>query len=1048
MTTRHSRGISTEDQAIDIPKEPGGPPGGSRNGGCGERPGGRPQPDPYPIAVIGIGCRLPGASGPAEFWREVREGADHVTSIPADRFDARAFQNSVDEDGRPLLTSPFGGFLDGVEEFDAEFFRISPYEAARMDPQQRLFLETAWEAVEDAGLAPGDLAGTRTGVYTAHIAQSHWDKLHQAGVWDVHAMTGSKIHGNMPARLAHVLDLHGPTVAVDATCSSSLLAVHLACQALRLGDIDAAVVGGVNLIGGPEDSVIMSHGSLLSPSGRCRFGDAEADGFVRGEAVAVVILKPLDLALTDGDRVYSVILGSAATNDGASDGRFLTPSTRGQQETLRAAYRAAGVSPLDVDYVEAHGVGTQAGDHAELTALAAVLGTGRAADRPLLVGSAKTNFGHAETASGLVGLIKAALALHHREIPATLHLKRLNPQVDWVGGGLIPVLRRTPWPRSARPGLAGVSAFGISGSNVHVVMSGQEHQAPIKPSAEHAEPPHAYLLPFSARSAEALSAVAEGYAEQARTADTGQLVSGLCYSAGTRRAHHRFRGAVVAASADSLAERLLRTRASGEPAAPTLGSPRIVYVFPGLGAQWTGMARDLLAQCPPFARALRRCDAAVRAEAGWSVLELLASDDPLTDVGLAQPAVWAVECALAEVWTRWGVVPDAAIGHSMGEVAAATVAGALSLPEAAAVICRRSVLIQRAAGRGAMTAVGLPLAHAARLAERSEGRIQVAVCNSPTSTVLAGDAQALRQIELELEDSDVFCRRLRVDAAAHSRAMDPLLDELTDQLTGLHPAEGRFPISSTVYDREVLGAEFDAGYWADNLRRPVRFDDAVRRVLEQPGPVLFIEMTPHPLLSHDLRECIDHANAEAEVVTSLRRGEPGLAGLLTALGRAYVHGAEPDWAAVTGRAPFLAPPRYPWQRRPFRAEDATPNVPASLLPGGRRPEGPGQRHATAPQPPTAVPLHLVPEPGSALSESDLALRLREVAASVLAADPEQLDPNVPVSTLGLDSLLAIELARRFRRRLGLVLPLRTLLRGGTLNELAAQAQPADALPAA
>ena len=1036
MTSWHNHVNSTENQSPDDTQGPGEPPGADPGG----RPG-RRTPEPYPIAVIGIGCRLPGASGPDAFWREVLDGGDHITAIPLERFDARAFQHSDREDGRPLLTSPFGGFLNGIEEFDAEFFSISPYEATRMDPQQRLFLETAWEAVEDAGLAPRDLAGSRTGVYTAHLSHSYWDRLHQAGVWDVHAMTGAMVHGGMPSRLAHVLDLHGPTASIDATCASSLLAVHLACQALRLGEIDAAVVGGVNLITAPEDSVMLSQGSMLSPTGRCRFCDTEADGIVRGEAVAAVILKPLERAVADGDRVYSVILGSATTNDGASGGQFLTPNVQGQQEALRAAYLAAGVSPREVDYVEAHGVGTPAGDYAELTALAGVLGAGREPDRPLLVGSAKTNFGHGEPASGLVGLIKASLSLYHRQIPATLHVKQLNPRIDWDRAGLRPVLGNTPWPESERPGLAGVSSFGITGANVHVVMSAAEYAPEALVEGGPGQTPAAHVLPFSARGAAALSAVAEGYAEQLRSADTEEYAARICYSAGARRAHHRFRGAVVGANADELAERLLRFRERADAAAPPPGAPTIAYVFPGIGAQWTGMGRELLAQCPAFARALRRYDEAVRAEAGWSVIELLASDDPLPDVGLAQPAVWAVECALADVWTHWGVTPDLAIGHSMGEVAAATISGALDLAAAAAVICRRSALMRRAAG-GAMIAVGLPAAHAERLAERSLGRVEVAVRNSPTSTVLAGDAWALEQIELELEDTDVFCRRLRVDAAAHSRAMDPLLADLSDQLAGLRSAEGRFPISSTVYDREVCGSECDAQYWADNMRLPVRFDEAVRRVLETRERVLFIEMTPHPLLAQDLRACAEHANADAEVVSSLRRNAAGLAALLEALGQAYTHGAEPDWAAVSGAAPFLPPPRYPWQRRLFRARDAVPNVPPSLA-NGERALGPAERHHGAPEPhphPAVPAYHQPPAPADPFPDKDLAWRLREEAASVLAADPAGIDPDVPVNTLGLDSLLAVELARRVRWRFGFVLPMRTLLRGGTLNELAEQAQ--------
>lgn len=1038
MATRHHRAGTGQPRSSDPADDQAAtPPAVIPGRHCGVPAAPRPEP----IAVVGIGCRVPGATGPEEFWREVRAGGDHVTSIPPDRFDVRAFASTLDEDGRPLLTSPFGGFIDGVEEFDAEFFTVSPYEAARMDPQQRLFLQTAWEAVEDAGLAPRDLAGSRTGVYTAHLALPYWAKLHQAGVWDVHAMAGAKSQGNMPARLAHVLDLRGPTVAVDATCSSSLMAVHLACQAMRLGDIEAAVVGGVNLILGPEENVILDQGTLLSPSGRCRFGDAGADGFVRAEAVAVVVLKPLARALADGDRVYSVILGSGAANDGAHT-QFLTPSVTGQQEMLRAAYRAAGVSPLDVDYVEAHGVGTKVGDYVELTALGSVFGEGREPERPLLVGSAKTNFGHSEPAAGLVGLIKTSLALHHREIPATLHVEKLNPEVDWDAGCLRPNVRLIPWPGDAPTPVAGVNSFGVSGSNVHVVLSAAPAPEPVARRADLPAIPHAFLLPFSARSARALPDLAQGYAGQLAAADGPETVSGICYSAGARRAHHRFRGAVVGSSAEALTEQLLRTRA--ENASPKLDSPRIVYVFPGLGAQWTGMARDLAAQYPPFARALERYDAAVRAESGWSVLELLASDDPLVDVGLSQPAVWAVECALAEVWNGWGVTPDALIGHSMGEIAAATISGALSVADAAAVICRRSALMRRTAGRGAMVAVGLPVEQASTLAAGSRPQLQVAVCNSPASTVLAGDIAALELLERRYEGTDVFCRRLRVDTAAHSDAMDPLLDELVGELAGLRPTEGRCPIYSTVYDREVRGGELDARYWADNLRRPVRFDQAVRRELDRGEPVLFIEMSPHPLLAHDLRECIDHAGAAAEVVTSLRRGDPGLAGLLAALGQAYMHGAEPDWEAVAGPAEFHAPPRYPWQRTVFGADDPEPNIPAGLVSGvGRRPMlAPGERHTGVPHARTPALEHT--DPQHLPSELDLVRRLREEVGRVLSADPDALDPDLPVTGFGLDSLLAMELKRKVRRRLGLELPLRAVLRGDTIKELAAQ----SLLPAA
>lgn len=1016
-------------------------------GGARPEPPGKPShpgdsadtPEREPIALVGIGCRLPGARGPAEFWRAVRAGRDEVTPIPASRFDTRAFQAAAYEDGRSLLTSTHGGFLKQVESFDAEFFNISPYEAARMDPQQRIFLETAWEAVEDAGLTRDRLAGTRTGVYTAHLADSYWSKLHRAGVWDVHAMIGSKIHGNMPARLAHVLDLRGPTVSVDGTCSSALLALYMAVQALRLGEADAAVVGAVNLVSGPEDSVMLCQGSLLSPTGRCRFGDAAADGFVRGEAAVAVILKPLRRALADGDRIYSLLLGASASNDGASNAQFLTPSVEGQRQNLLAACRTAGISPLDVDYVEAHGVGTLTGDRVELTALAEAFGAGRGPHEPLLVGSVKTNFGHGEAAAGLVGLVKAALALWHREIPATLNVREPNPAVDWEGGRLSLVRELTPWPRTGRRAVAGVSSFGISGSNVHVLMAEPPRPEPRAASRGSGRPAGAFILPISARAADALADLAGRHAERPVAPEA---LSDLCYSAGVRRTHHRFRAAAVGMDAASLKQQLAAVRLADAPARPAFERPRIVYVFPGLGGQWTGMARALYAECPAFARALDRFDAAVLAEAGWSVLKLLASADPLTDVGLAQPAVWAVECALAEVWAGWGLEADLAIGHSMGEVAAATVSGALSPADAAAVICRRSDLMRKAAGNGAMTALQMSVAEATALAERYDGRVAVAVHNGPTSTVLAGERAALVEIEQQLAAAGVFCRRVNADVAAHGPAMDPLLDELRVRLRGLRPTHGRFPIQSTVHAGLTMGADLGTEYWVDNLREPVLFDEAVNAVLADRRPVLFLEMTPHPLLAHAIQENLQHSTTPAAVISSLCRQDPGLIGLLGALGRAYTHGADPDWGAVTGAGRFAELPSYPWRSRVFRARDAVPNVPPALLGDGGSPRRARfearRRAARKPQRAQSVK-YLPPLDTAAARQSNVAdpgRAVREETAALLALDPLLLDLDVPVTALGLDSVLATELTRRIEHRYGLRLPIRALLQGSTLREVA------------
>jgi len=993
-----------------------------------------------PIAVTGIGCRFAGVRGPEALWEALRDGRDLVSDTPPVRYDTSRYARRAFLTGEPLLATESGGFLDDIESFDANFFRISPREAVRLDPHQRLFLQTAFDAVEDAGIPLERLKGSRTGVYSSQLNVHYWEELRRLGSADLHSLVGAQIPGNTPGRLAHVLDLRGPTASIDAACSSTLLAVHMACQALLLGEIDAAIVGGVNILAEPADTVALTSGSLISPSGRCQFGDAAADGFVRSEAAAVVVLKPLDRALADGDRVYGVIRGSVATNDGASQGQFLTPSISGRGEVLRRAYLAAGVEPGQVDYVEAHGAGTPMGDLTELTALAEVLGARREGRGAVLVGSVKSNIGHTETVSGLAGLIKTLLALWHGEIPATLHVQQPTPQFGWKTSGLRLARRRTSWPRTDHIPTAGVNSFGISGSNVHVVLTA----APSAPATAAAPQPApvARILPVSARCHGALDDLAGAYAQRLLALEDAQSVADLCYSAAVRRSHHPFRAVAVGGSPNQMAAHLLDQR-SVKHHPHAFDDPRIVFVFPGLGAQWTGMARDLIAQCPEFAAALRRYDTAVRAETGWSILELLYSDNPLTDVGLAQPAVWAFECALADVWAGWGLTPALAIGHSMGEVAAATFSGALSLADGAAVICRRSALMRRAAGAGAMTLVALSGEQAQQLADRHGAQVCVAVRNGPVTTVLAGDVAALEQIERELTANGTFWRRVNADVAAHCAAMDPLLDDLRTRLAGVRAVDGRIPLQSTVHTGRTLGADFGLEYWIDNLREPVLFHDAVRRVLQQDRrPVVFVEMTPHPLLAHALQDAIDEYGTPGAVVSTLRRDEPGLLGLLDALGQAYVHGANPDWEAVTGTGGrFTAPPLYPWRRTRFRAVDAVPNVPADLLPavvdGAPRTELIGGS-------PTALGPEVRGPYEAAENPADVLAGLRATLAEVLALDPAQLEATTPLTRYGLDSVLAMDLSRRILRRYGVTIPVKTLLQGGTLEELAGQAAPVAA----
>lgn len=1024
-------------------------PGSERDTDTRERPEARStgirRPPPIPIAVTGIGCRFAGVHGPRAFWAALREGRDLVSDVPPERFDTSSYTHRTFLDGEPLLASEAGGFLEDIDCFDAAFFRISPHEAPRLDPHQRIFLETAWEAIEDAGLVLDGLRGSRTGVYTSQLNVHYWEELHQTGVWDLHALTGAEGPGTLAGRLAHILDLRGTTVSVDATCAASLAATHLACQALRLREIDAAIVGGVNLLEQPTDSIALGSGSLIAASGRCRFGDEAADGFVRSEGAVVIVLKPLEHALADRDRIYAVIRGSAATNDGASGGQFFSPSVTGRGEALRRAYEAAGVDPRDVDYVEAHGAGTPTGDLTELAAMDEVLGRPRRNRRRVLIGSVKSNLGHTETVSGLAGLIKTALSLHYGQIPATLHVRKPTPEFDWNAAGLRLARRRTAWPKSDHPPTAGVSGFGISGSNVHVVLTA----APDSPAGSvpraRGRRPTARLLPISARCPDALAELAGAHARRVQAAGTDAELADVCYSAAVRRTHHAFRTAAVATDPESTAEALLALQRISAHPPRAFDRPRIVFVFPGLGAQWTGMARELRAQCAPFAAALERYDAAIRAEAGWSVITLLHSDDPLTDVGLAQPAVWAVECALAEVWSSWGVRADLVIGHSMGEIAAAAFSGALSLADAAAVICRRSAIMRKAAGRGAMIVVQLSGADAQAVSERHGGRVSVAVRNGPSSTVLAGDPAVLESVERELDERGIFCRRVRADVAAHCAGMDPLLDELRALLPDVRAAHGRLPVISTVHGRTTSGADFGREYWVENLREPVRFADAVRTSLEQePRPVLFVELTPHPLLAHAIQESIDESGAPAAVISSLRHGAAGLAGLLEALGQAYCRGADPDWEAVADCGVFTALPMYPWQRRRFRAADAVPNVPADLVPMRGRGALQGADAATPrtairrPRASTAVGHAEAPHPAvPAHEQADARHALRTAIAEVLALNPAEVELSMPVTAYGLDSVMALDLSRRVLKSYGLIVPIRLLLQGGTLDDAAA-----------
>lgn len=889
-----------------------------------------------PIAIIGMGCRFPGAAGVEEFWALLEGNIDAVIPVPADRFDVGAWY--APEPGTPdRLISRHGGFLDGLHDFDAAFFGISPREARTMDPQQRLLLHTVWEAFEDAGVPPSTVRGSAAGVFVGQATAEYADAAGRSATADVRAMAGGRLRAVTSGRVSYAFDLRGPSLVLDTACSSSLVAVHSARQSLLTGECDLAVAAGVNAVLSPTDAVAYSQGRMLSPDGRCKFGDSSADGFVRSEGVGVVLLKRLSDALADGDPVRALLLGSAVTNDGDGSGLLLQPAVSGQAAMLRTAWRGAGVD--HVDYVEAHGTGTTVGDGVELRALTEVLRGQGHSGAPVPVGSVKTNIGHAEAAAGIAGLIKAVLVAEHRTIPASLHLTA--PQQGLTDAPVAVADRNTPLRPQGERAVLGVSSFGISGTNAHAVIG--EFVPEPRPAAPAPEAgPH--LLVLSARTPEALRRLALRHAAHLGPEGPGRryALGDICRSAATGRDHHPFRLWAVGDTHDALAD-VLRALADGRPTpdgglheAGFDGPRQVAFVFPGQGSQWPGMGRELLRTSEAFRTALTECDAAVRAETGWSVLDLLQDEDArLTDaVELVQPVLWAMEVALAAHWRALGVDPDVLVGHSMGEVAAACVAGALSVQDAARVICRRSDLMQRLAGRGAMLATELSPDQAHDLVTAYGDTVCVAVENSPNATVLAGDPGVLRHIARELERREVLCRTVKVNVASHSPLMDEIREDLLTRLAEVTPAAPAAPMFSTVRSAPVDGAVLDAGYWADNLRRPVRFAQSVRQVVRSRGPV-FVEVSPHPLLGRAIEDVQLDAGAPPTVVTTLVRQQSEATATARALGRAYALGAPVDWRRRYGdEGPRVPLPSYAWDTEEYRAAPEPAAVPSG--PGERR----------------------------------------------------------------------------------------------------------------
>ncbi len=894
-----------------------------------------------PIAIVGVGCRLPGdVNDPESLWELLSQGRSAVGEIPGDRFSVEALYDSRPATPGKIMTR-WGGFVKDVDRFDAFFFGIAPHEAERLDPQQRLLLETSWEALADAGQDLAALAGSRNGVFVGQWLSDYEARLFaDPSQTDFYMTTGSGRY-SASGRLSYQYGWQGPSLTIDTACSSSLVAVHLAVQSLRNGECGLAIAAGSNVILQPHITIAYSQSKMMAPDGRCKFGDAAADGYVRSDGAVAIVLKRLSDALKDGDPIRAVILGTAVNNDGRSSGTLTTPSLIGQEEMLRLAYADAGVAPTDVSYIEAHGTGTRAGDPVEIGAIGAVLGAGRPSDRPLRIGSIKSNIGHTEGAAGLAGLLKVVLSLQKSRLPASLHVQTPNPNIAWADLGVTLQRELEPWP-TERARIAGVSAFGIAGTNAHVVLAA----APNQPSMPSDDGARAELVAISAQTPEGLFAVAESVeAWLGRSAvDPALRLRDLAHTAGARRSHLDYRAAFVADTVEGLRAALAdwaRDSRGGSTTTAMGRARRIAFVFPGQGGQWLGMGRQLLEEEAVFRAAIERCEAALKPHVRWSLIEQLTADDAssrLEEIDVVQPMLFAVQVGLAELWRSWGVTPEAVVGHSMGEVAAACVAGALSLEDAACVICSRSRLMKQVSGQGAMALVGLPLDEAQAALAGYEDRLSIAVSNGPRSTVLSGDPAALAEVVAALERREVFCRAVNVDVAAHSPHMDALREPLVNELAGVRPSDASAPIYSTVTGTVVAGGALDAEYWGRNLREPVLFATAVQELLAA-GFDTFIEINPHPILLQAVVQA-DPGDRDLQALASLRRDAPERATLLESLGTLYALGQTIDWRALYPDGRCLSLPSYPWQRERFwydgppAVERATPR--AGLLDGPMR----------------------------------------------------------------------------------------------------------------
>ncbi|WNG46517.1 acyltransferase domain-containing protein [Archangium minus] len=1001
-----------------------------------------------PIAVVGIGCRYPGgAHDPDSFFRMLREGRDATSDMPTERWDVDAYYDP-DPDAPLKMYTRRGAFLDQVDRFEPQFFGISPREAVSMDPAQRIFLEVCWEALEHAGQAPDKLGGTRTGVFVGAGTEEYAHIIEAAGYCDTHTATGN-IPGFVSGRISYILGLAGPSVTLNTTCSSSLAAVHTAMQSLRAKECDMALAGGVNLILRVSPFVALCKIRMLSRDGRCKTFDASADGYGRSEGCGVVVLKRLSDAQRNGDHILAILRGSSMQQNGSTTSGITVTSVPAQQALIREALANSGVEPSQVGYVEAHGTGTTLGDPIEVQAIASVVAEGRPAEKPLLVNSVKANLGHSELAAGVTGLIKVVLSLHHEEIPPyPSHLKQRNPAIAWDELKVALPLEPTPWPRGNGRRIAGVNSLGGNGLNVHVVVE----EAPVpQPTTVSIERPR-HLFPLSATRESALSALAGRHARYLAEHPSVSLAD-LCFTAGAGRAHFKHRVALQATSVEQLRTQL-ESLAAGtmDRARPAVirraGRPRIAFLFTGQGAQYVGMGRSLYETKPTFRRAILECDELLRPLLPKSLVSVLypeaGQESPIDETEYTQPALFAVEYALAMLWRSWGIEPTVVMGHSVGEYVAACVAGVFSLEDGLRLIAERGRLMSALPRDGEMVAVFASEARVTELLAPVAHVVSIAAVNGPEEIVISGARDAVHKVVEQLIAEGVKTRRLTVSHAFHSPLMKPMRSAFEEAASRVSYAAPRVRLISNLTGRAAKGTELSqASYWVEHVQAPVRFADGMR-ALHEHGCDAFLELGPQATLLGLGKRCLP--DATQPWLPSLRKGHDDWESLLGSVTALYESGVDIDWAGFDRDYPRkrMPLPTYPFQRERYwvetqegvtsgHVEARRPTV--AVTPEAPLPAGP-ERIVVEAEPEIELQALRLASPEARIEQ--ISARLRRLVSRVFKLEESEFDLQDPLINLGLDSLMAVDMRDRIKRILGIELPLVELLEGPSIAVLSAR----------